>query len=949
MTAESEARRSLQEVARVIMIELKGHTKKQLEGDVANQAFLKLRTCSEHHRSLFNELVKDAFDDPRDVLLFIADYAAVKTKYKRQSESIVLRLFQEPAFRTVVDEDTLGLATKLRALGREIEEFLGPPLDISGTNGASAAASADTHECPRSPGFPDGGENSTGCSGYPSASSKQEGVDASRNDVSVGGCIEHAATQRMEKETGPVAKAFLSQQNFTHDVNNYIPEPSQSDSPWNVQVEGAVAGAVPVFPANPCGSMSPRAPWAPGAPGAPGAPDKIETSASETQQMLRESIKAMSACNFQFSDTGAGLDFGLRLFDRLELAVNRANFEYQRHIRPVGDPEDDVSTNSSAEKQKSFRSDDFLAGWLDGLEWDPTQVLTFLYRLYHSKRIYRKRIENTAKSLNRMSGTYREIVLSTEILRSWLGNNRCQTDVATVVEYGFASTLRWASWEAAAHWADVRRGRRSNHLESWEKRKAELMGTCELPTDIVHKFVQGTWLAAEFCSLQRWPETPQGWGAWIMTPITGKTEDDGLKVEFNALLDDKVILHVLHPYLCGNLKWMIWSIVWHVVNQAKGYGKDAKEALVRAERHFQGAIRGKSQWRGVNLGGWFLLEKGPCTDFWESLPPEAKATNCEWACCEALGSEAAKRLNHHRRTYYTRQDFLDMKAAGLTHVRLPFGAWCVAGPRKGEPYVGPCLDALRQALNDLEFVGMRVLLDLHGTVGGENDEPPCGRANKNWKHTQWNPEQTLEILRKVAEEFADRTCICGIGVANEPAESIPVEKLANYYESAIDVVRQAGMCAGRVSVVLPIFTERRIEEFLKIWVQNYRKYDDCVFDVHMYQCFGLWQALPLEGIAGHMQAARGRLSDLRRLPACCVSEWSLALPKRVLKGERTIDRGILKRFGESQLESYEAATHGWFFWTWKDSAGTAWNMRECVAEGVLKVPQGDRNASLEDP
>merc|ERR1719382_1172281 len=109
---------------------------------------------------------------------------------------------------------------------------------------------------------------------------------------------------------------------------------------------------------------------------------------------------------------------------------------------------------------------------------------------------------------------------------------------------------------------------------------------------------------------------------------------------------------------------------------------------------------------------------------------------------------------------------------------------------------------------------MNVLLDFHGTVGGENGEPPCGHADSSWHHERWDPKASLVVLKKVAEHFADRVCICGIGVANEPAESIPAEKLAEYYEAAVQVVRQAGMAAGSVSVLLPIFTEYRAKEFL---------------------------------------------------------------------------------------------------------------------------------------
>jgi len=279
---------------------------------------------------------------------------------------------------------------------------------------------------------------------------------------------------------------------------------------------------------------------------------------------------------------------------------------------------------------------------------------------------------------------------------------------------------------------------------------------------------------------------------------------------------------------------------------------------------------------------------------------------------------------------------------------LCLGAWCVVGPRQGEPYVGPCLEALDRALDQLEAEGMRVLLDLHGCVGGESAKPPCGHNNGTWNPKKWDSKASLAVLKKLAERYAGRVCVCGIGVANEPSEDMRAEELARYYEEAVQTVRQAGMRAGEVAVVLPIFTEYRVNEFLKLWEEHYPKYEDCVFDLHFYQCFGSnWTWLSLER---HMHEAVQRKSVLEKLPMCCVSEWSVALPEAATRGSSAEEkREIYKRFAQKQLEAYETATHGWFFWTWRDSAGLEWNLQECLRQGVLQVPTGGRDTNLLKP
>eukprot|EP00404_Azadinium_spinosum_P054854 CAMPEP_0180790060 /NCGR_PEP_ID=MMETSP1038_2-20121128/52998_1 /TAXON_ID=632150 /ORGANISM="Azadinium spinosum, Strain 3D9" /LENGTH=94 /DNA_ID=CAMNT_0022827955 /DNA_START=1 /DNA_END=282 /DNA_ORIENTATION=+ len=93
-------------------------------------------------------------------------------------------------------------------------------------------------------------------------------------------------------------------------------------------------------------------------------------------------------------------------------------------------------------------------------------------------------------------------------------------------------------------------------------------------------------------------------------------------------------------------------------------------------------------------------------------------------------------------------------------------------------------------------------------------------------------------------------------------------------------------------------------------------YEDVVFDLHFYQCFGpSWTGLSARR---HLQEAQKRADDLKRLPTCCVSEWSLALPKAATQGlDAEALKTLQKNFAEKQLEAYESATHGWFFWTWR--------------------------------
>lgn len=86
----------------------------------------------------------------------------------------------------------------------------------------------------------------------------------------------------------------------------------------------------------------------------------------------------------------------------------------------------------------------------------------------------------------------------------------------------------------------------------------------------------------------------------------------------------------------------------------------------------------------------------------------------EWTLCETLGKdEAFRRLSNHWYTFVTEDDFHQMAAAGLNHVRIPIGYWAVA-PVEGDPYVQGQLDMLDKAIVWARSAGLKVIVDLHG-------------------------------------------------------------------------------------------------------------------------------------------------------------------------------------------------------------------------------------------
>merc|ERR1719487_2081143 len=132
-------------------------------------------------------------------------------------------------------------------------------------------------------------------------------------------------------------------------------------------------------------------------------------------------------------------------------------------------------------------------------------------------------------------------------------------------------------------------------------------------------------------------------------------------------------------------------------------------------------------------------------------------------------------------------------------------------------YHGPCLQFLDQAVRWAEDLGLQVLLDLHGNPGGESGEPPCGRRCWHWHWQWWRIEESLEVLAVVCARYKSFPCITGIQVCNEPAQSVPIDVLCDFYLRAVRVVRASGMGPESVAVVLPVFPAERLSQVVDNW------------------------------------------------------------------------------------------------------------------------------------
>jgi len=120
-----------------------------------------------------------------------------------------------------------------------------------------------------------------------------------------------------------------------------------------------------------------------------------------------------------------------------------------------------------------------------------------------------------------------------------------------------------------------------------------------------------------------------------------------------------------------------------------------------------------SKVRGVNLGGWLVLEPWITPSLFDNTGNSAIVD--EWTFGKLQSkSTASAVLKSHWDTWITESDFAAIAAAGLNHVRLPIGYWAFeVGP--GEPYIQGQLPYLTKAVTWARNHGLKLIVDLHGT------------------------------------------------------------------------------------------------------------------------------------------------------------------------------------------------------------------------------------------
>lgn len=356
--------------------------------------------------------------------------------------------------------------------------------------------------------------------------------------------------------------------------------------------------------------------------------------------------------------------------------------------------------------------------------------------------------------------------------------------------------------------------------------------------------------------------------------------------------------------------------------------------------------------RGVNLGGWLVLERWMTPSLFDGLDAAD-----ETAWCVELGTEAAaERLRRHWASFIRAADFVWLAEHGVNAVRIPVGHWIFGPPypyheRYGDsphPYVTGGIEHLDAVFGWAEETGLHVVVDLHAAPGCQNGFDNGGmKGVLDWPKKPEYIEHSLDVLERIAERYGRSSALHGIEVLNEPGPSVPTPLLMEYTQRAYERIRRH--CPPeRVAVVFHdgFRSFRRYRHFMAEPAAS-----NVVMDIHRYQTFD--SADRKLDIQGHVAKAaltwRREADDTIRHSGLWtyVGEWSLGLDPKVvslwdegpfdnpLEHMDRVQQDIARRaYAAAQLLTFERYL-GWFFWSYRTESAPAWSFRECVERGWL--------------
>ncbi|MBN3490156.1 cellulase family glycosylhydrolase [Acholeplasma equirhinis] len=330
--------------------------------------------------------------------------------------------------------------------------------------------------------------------------------------------------------------------------------------------------------------------------------------------------------------------------------------------------------------------------------------------------------------------------------------------------------------------------------------------------------------------------------------------------------------------------------------------------------------------KGVNLGGWFVLERWMKQSLFENVDSKDETG---FVLKHPNPKEA---LINHWKTWITKDDFFWLKSIGIDSVRIPIPWWLL----DDKPYFSP-LEYIKNALSWADEVGLSVMLDLHTAPGCQNGFDNGGIEGViDWPKDPKNIKLTVERLGFIARELATNNSVFAIEVLNEPHFNMDLDIIQNFYKDAYQEIRKY----SSKKIVFHDAFRPNDSSWLEFFKTN--SFENIGFDLHLYHCFDekLTHGTPKTHVDEIFNVRIPTIQKLNSIIPVYIGEWSLGIRQQTLVTDLDFDYlNFEKMLASLQLYAYNYAS-GYYFWSYKiehQEAHHGWDFRSLIKRGILHI------------
>ena len=196
------------------------------------------------------------------------------------------------------------------------------------------------------------------------------------------------------------------------------------------------------------------------------------------------------------------------------------------------------------------------------------------------------------------------------------------------------------------------------------------------------------------------------------------------------------------------------------------------------------------QLRGVNLGGWFIMEKWMCPLDSGSLPDTYSVIQTLDNRFGVAQEQAL--IKTYQQNWITTTDLDNIKNGGYNLVRVPvwWGQFYPIANVSNATFRSDAFDMLDWLVTNAGSRGIYVIIDMHGVVGSQSTSGDTGQQNRNEYWSNGNDQgNTAYIWWQIANHYNGNPTVAGYDLINEPTGAPNSNAVWTQYNNLYNSIR----------------------------------------------------------------------------------------------------------------------------------------------------------------